>query len=155
MKANRLFTMLIVATLIAVIVLTVQEVMATSAVVSEVNSITHSFANEEGMAIYNESERGSGQVASVASNEEGLAIYHESERKSGQIMSVASNQEGLTIYHDSERNSGQFAATVSKDEGMSLYHASERQATIVNSVRMFNGQPFNAYQRSEWLGADR
>ena len=41
MKANRLFTMLIIAAIIAVTGLTVREAVATSAVVAEVEAATH------------------------------------------------------------------------------------------------------------------
>lgn len=132
MKESRLFTLLIVIALIAVGTLTAREAIATTAVVQAVDSADRLHANDEG-----------------------LAIYHQSERSTEQVMSVASNEKGLAIYHESEHNSGQFAATVSNDEGLALYHDSERQASAMTSLRLFNGKYFNAYQRSEWLGADR
>ena len=109
MKTNRLFAMLIVAALIVLIALTAQEAVATTAVVSEVDSETLLYSNEEGLAIYHESERNSYPNGPAVFNEQGWAIYLES----------------------------------------------ERNAAAAPPQRLFNGKPFNAYQRSEWLGADR
>ena len=109
MKTNRVFTVVIAAALIVLIALTVQEAVATTAVVSEVNTGIRSFSNEEGLSIYRESERNNYPVAPAAFNEQGWSIYLDS----------------------------------------------ERQGAVSVPQRLFNGKPFNAYQRSEWLGADR
>ena len=109
MKTNRVFAMVIVASLIVLIALTVQEAVATTAEVSDVNSGVRSFSNEEGLTVYRESERNSYPDAPAAFNMQGWSVYLESER-----------------------------------------HAAE-----ASSQRLFNGKPFDAYQRSEWLGEDR
>ena len=89
-------------------------------------------ANEAGMKIYQQSEWADYQRARSSSNKEGLAIYHESEHKSASVESAVYNEEGLAIYLESERYGAEALP-----------------------VRLFNGKPFNAYQRSEWLGAER
>ncbi len=89
-------------------------------------------ANEAGMKIYQQSEWADYQRARSSSNKEGLAIYHESEHKSASVGSAVYNEEGLAIYHESERYGAE-----------------------APPVRLYNGKPFNAYQRSEWLGAER
>lgn len=132
MKNGRLFTLLMFIALIAVVTLTVREAVATTAVVESVDSANRLFANDEG-----------------------LAIYHESERKTGQVMSATSNEEGLALYHESERHSGQVSSAVSNEEGMAIYYESERAGVAAFTQRLFNGEPFNAYQRSEWLGSEQ
>ena len=89
-------------------------------------------ANEAGMKIYQQSEWADYQRARSSSNMEGLAIYHESEHKSASVESAVYNEEGLAIYLESERYGAEALP-----------------------VRLFNGKPFNAYQRSEGLGAER
>ena len=89
-------------------------------------------ANEAGMKIYQQSEWANYQRARSSSNKEGLAIYNESEHKSASVESAVYNEEGLAIYLESERYGAEALP-----------------------VRLFNGKPFNAYQRSEWLGAER
>jgi hypothetical protein len=89
-------------------------------------------ANEAGMKIYQQSEWADFQRARSSSNMQGLAIYHESEHKSTSVESAVYNEEGLAIYLESERYGAEALP-----------------------VRLFNGKPFNAYQRSEWLGAER
>ena len=69
-------------------------------------------------------------------------------------MVMLSNEEGLAIYHESERSSNPVQLGGSKQAGMAIYHASERN-TIKPAERLYDGKPFNAYQRSEWLGAER
>ena len=88
-------------------------------------------ANEAGMKIYQQSEWANYQRARSSSNKEGLAIYQESERSLASVGSAVSNEQGLAIYYESERHS------------------------VVPAMRLYNGKPFNAYQRSEWLGAER
>jgi len=89
-------------------------------------------ANQAGMKIYQQSEWADYQRARASLNKEGMAIYHESERSFASIGSAESNENGLAIYSESER----FGA--------------EPQP-----VRLYDGKPFNAYQRSEWLGEGR
>ena len=100
--------------------------------VSKPERATLPIANEAGMKIYQQSEWADYQRARSSSNNEGLAIYHESEHKSASVELAVSNEEGLAIYLESERNGAEALP-----------------------VRLFNGKPFNAYQRSEWLGAER
>jgi hypothetical protein len=110
-------------------------------------------ANEAGMKNYQQSEWADYQRARSSSNKEGLAIYHESERKSASVESAVFNQVGLAVYHESERNSASVVPAVSNEEGLTIYHESE-QNSAVPAIRLYDGKPFNAYQRSEWLGAE-
>jgi hypothetical protein len=111
-------------------------------------------ANEAGLQIYRQSEWADYLRAHSSSNMAGLAIYHESERNSPSVKSAVSNQVGLAIYHESERNSASVVPAVSNEEGMAIYHESERNSAVP-AIRLYDGKPFNAYQRSEWLGAER
>lgn len=110
-------------------------------------------SNESGMKIYQQSERADywGPFRVI---EKGMAIYHESERNLTSVGPVFSNEEGLAIYLESERNSNPVQRVGSREEGMAIYHESERY-TAKPAVRLYDGKPFNAYQRSEWLGADQ
>ncbi len=58
------------------------------------------------------------------------------------------------IYRESERNAAAVQPVRATQEGMDIYHASESQRRVA-PVRLFNGKPFDAYQRSEWLGEER
>jgi len=111
-------------------------------------------ANEAGIKIYQQSEWADYQRARSSSNKEGLAIYHESERNSPSVKSAVSNQVGLAIYLESERNSASVVPAVSNEEGLAIYFESERYGAEAPPVRLYNGEPFNAYQQSEWLGAE-
>ncbi len=122
--------------------------------VSKPERVVLPVANEAGIKIYQQSEWADYQRARSSSNMQGLAIYHESERNSPSVKSAVSNQVGLAIYHESERNSASVVPAVSNEEGMAIYHESE-QNSAVPAIRLYDGKPFNAYQRSEWLGAER
>ncbi len=114
-----------------------------------------SSSNKEGLAIYHESEHKSASVGSAVYNEEGLAIYLESEWADYQRARSNSNKEGLAIYHESEHKSASVESAVYNEEGLAIYLESERYGVEALPVRLYNGKPFNAYQRSEWLGAER
>jgi hypothetical protein len=122
--------------------------------VSKPERVVLPVANEAGMKIYQQSEWADYQRARASMNMEGLAIYQASERNSPSVKSAVSNQVGLAIYHESERNSAFVVPAVSNEEGMAIYLESERYGAEVPPVRLYNGEPFNAYQRSEWLGAE-
>ena len=111
-------------------------------------------ANEAGMKIYQQSERAGYGRITARIIEEGMAIYHQSERSSHSDRASLYNEEGMAIYRESERNSSPLKLVDSKQEGMEIYYASERN-TVIPPVRLYDGKPFNAYQRSEWLGAER
>lgn len=111
-------------------------------------------ANEAGMAIYQQSERAGYRRIPARIIEEGMAIYHQSERGSNSNGSLFSNNEGMAIYFESERNSNPVQLVGSKQEGLEIYYSSERSTTL-SAERLFDGKPFNAYQRSEWLGAEQ
>lgn len=89
------------------------------------------------------------------SNEAGMQIYKESEWGTSREFYFGWNQDSLALYHESERDRGSVAPAVSNEEAMAIYHESERSRSPEPPQRLFNGQPFNAYQRSEWLGADQ
>jgi hypothetical protein len=99
----------------------------------------------------NELKRG----ALPGAEEAGMQIYKESEWGNSREFYFGWNEESLALYHESERNRGSVAPAVSNEEAMAIYHESERSRTPEPPQRLFNGQPFNAYQRSEWLGADQ
>jgi hypothetical protein len=88
-------------------------------------------------------------------NPAGMAIYQQSERADYGRSTAKSNAEGWAIYYDSERNPNAIGSAVSNEEGLAIYHQSERHGAAAPPQRLFNGKPFNAYQRSEWLGAER
>jgi hypothetical protein len=111
-------------------------------------------ANEAGMKIYQQSEWASYRQVPARIIEEGMAIYHQSERSSHSNKASLYDEEGMAIYRESERNSNPVKLVGSKEEGMEIYYASERN-TVIPAVRLYDGKPFNAYQRSEWLGAER
>ena len=96
-------------------------------------------------------ERGALPIA----NETGMKIYQQSEWADYQRARSSSNKEGLAIYHESEHKSASVELAVSNEEGLAIYLESERYGAEALPVRLFNGKPFNAYQRSEWLGAER
>ena len=99
----------------------------------------------------NELKRG----ALPGADEAGMQIYKESKWGNSREFYFGWNQDSLALYHESERNRGSVAPAVSNEEAMAIYHESERSRTPAPPQRLFNGQPFDAYQRSEWLGADR
>ena len=107
----------------------------------------------DALASNSESEPKRGAVPGA--NEAGMKIYKESEWANYSDFISRWNEEGLRIYHESERSGYLVAPAVSNEEGLAIYHASERNRTPAPPQRLFNGQPFNAYQRSEWLGEDR
>jgi hypothetical protein len=111
-------------------------------------------ANEAGMKIYQQSERADYGRIPARIIEEGMAIYHQSERGLSSNSGSFSNEEGLAIYHASERGGNPVELVVSNEEGLEIYHESERYTTRPPE-RLYDGKPFNAYQRSEWLGAER
>lgn len=111
-------------------------------------------ANEAGMAIYQQSERAGYRRIPARIIEEGMAIYRASERNLASLEPTVYKEAGLAIYHESERNASLVRPVGTTEEGLGIYHASERN-TIIPAVRLYDGKPFNAYQRSEWLGAER
>jgi hypothetical protein len=88
-------------------------------------------------------------------NPAGMAIYQQSERADYGRFTAKSNAEGWATYYESERGSNSIGSAVSNEEGLAIYHQSERHGAAAPPQRLFNGKPFNAYQRSEWLGAER
>lgn len=88
-------------------------------------------------------------------NEAGMKLYQQSEWANYLRERSSSNMEGLAIYHESERNIASAGSVVSNLKGLAIYHKSERFGAAAPPIRLYNGEPFNAYQRSEWLGADR
>jgi hypothetical protein len=110
--------------------------------------------NEAGMKIYQQSEWADYRGVPFRVIQEGMAIYHKSERNTSSVGPTFSNEEGLAIYFESERNNAPVQLVGTTQEGMAIYHASERN-TIKPAERLYDGKPFNAYQRSEWLGAER
>jgi hypothetical protein len=99
-----------------------------------------------GRAIYQASERE--QVPATLAARAArlwLAIYKASEWESVVPVKLGLGAEGLALYYASERAGSPEAAV----DGMSIYHASEQSRVATQGARM------SAYQRSEWLGADR
>ena len=88
-------------------------------------------------------------------NEAGMKIYQQSEWANYQRARSSSNKEGLAIYQESERSLASVGSAVSNEQGLAIYLESERYGAEALPVRLYNGKPFNAYQRSEWLGAER
>jgi hypothetical protein len=111
-------------------------------------------SNLKGLEIYFESERNTIVVSPVTDTQAGLAIYHTSERELPVPAAKVSNEDGLAIYHESERNYSPARSVSDVGGGMAIYHDSEWGASA-EPIRLYDGQPFNAYQRSEWLGEDR
>ncbi len=112
-------------------------------------------ANQAGIYAYNQSEWADYRGVPSRVIAEGMAIYQQSERSPASIELAASNEGGMAIYHQSERSSALIKSTVSNDAGMAVYHQSERHGAAALPARLYNGEPFNAYQQSEWLGAER
>jgi hypothetical protein len=94
------------------------------------------------------------QAKQSSADEAAMAIYHQSERSRIPGKPVSAAEEAMAIYHASERSTIQSNYLGLNAVGLAIYQASERNRSM-NPVRTFNGQPFNAYQRSEWLGASR
>jgi hypothetical protein len=130
-------------------------IFTSSVYMAVINASAMALVAYDALAIYHESEHKSASVESAVSNEEGLAIYLESEWADYQRARSSSNKEGLAIYHESEHKSASVELAVSNEEGLAIYLESERYGAEALPVRLFNGKPFNAYQRSEWLGAER
>ena len=82
-----------------------------------------------------------------------FASNPESELERGAFRSA--NEVGLKEYKQSEWADYRGVPSRVIEEGMAIYHKSERQGVAAPPVRLYNGEPFNAYQRSEWLGAER
>jgi hypothetical protein len=123
--------------------------------VSKPERVALPIVNEAGLKIYQQSEWADYQRARFGLNMEGLVIYHASERNSTSGEPAVSNKKGLAIYQESEHNAIPVQLVGSTQEGMAIYLESERYGAEALPVRLFNGKPFNAYQRSEWLGAER
>ena len=98
----------------------------------------------DGLALYQHSERN--RAVNSRANAAGLAMYQQSERDSALVQAASLSQQALAIYHASEWGD---AAPSSLDAGLATYHQSEWGRVPDRA------QQFNAYQRSEWLGADR
>ena len=88
-------------------------------------------------------------------NSAGMMIYQQSEWADYQRARSSSNKEGMVIYHESERSSASYESAESNENGLAIYYESERFGAEPQPVRLYDGKPFNAYQRSEWLGAER
>ena len=88
-------------------------------------------------------------------NPAGMQIYQQSERADYGRFTAKSNAEGWATYYESERGANRIGSAVSNEEGLAIYQQSERFDAAAPPQRLFNGEPFNAYQRSEWLGAER
>jgi len=79
-----------------------------------------------------------------------LAIYHASEWDRLVPVKWGLGAAGLAAYSASEHTSAALSAGNGlAAEGLRLYHASEQSRAAAPGAQM------NAYQRSEWLGADR
>lgn len=114
----------------------------------------------DGLAIYHQSEWSRVATPAVVAaagapaltgvlrlSAEGLAVYHESEwGRTAADLASAGLEQGMAIYHASEQGSATARLTA---QGLAVYHVSEWGRVPDRAQR------FNAYQRSEWLGADR
>ncbi len=107
--------------------------------------------NAAGRAIYHASEHERVPATLPARAERlWLAIYHASEWNRLVPVKWGLGAAGLAVYSASEHTSpASGAENVLAAEGLSLYHASEQSREAAPGAGM------NAYQRSEWLGADR
>jgi len=132
-KTSFIITIALLTILVATIAVT-YSISSTSASIPESGPERGSLsaANEAGMQVYQQSELADYGRGYSRLNAEGLAIYQKSERKSTSVEPAVFNELGLTVYQESERQSVEMPA-----------------------VRLYDGNPFNPYQRSEWLGAER
>jgi len=93
--------------------------------------------------------------AGLGANEAGINAYKQSEWADYRGVPARVIEEGLAIYRQSERSSALAKPAVSNEDGLTIYRQSERHGAAASLARLYNGESFNAYQQSEWLGAER